>query len=308
VAENWLTRHVRANGLRSEHEIQRLLKAHIYPRWRERPFLSIRRSDVAALLDEVQDDHGARQADYVLAIVRGVANWFAARHDDYTPPVVRGMRRTDPKTRQRDRVLNDDELRAVWGAAEKSGTYGAMVRVALLTAQRRKKVASMRWADLSPHGSWTISGSPREKGTGGTLDLPAAALSIIYAQPDISTNSYVFPGRGSVHFNSFSDGKAKIDAQLPELAEWDFHDLRRTARSLMSRAGVRSDIAERVMGHVIQGVEGVYDRHDYREEKADALGSLAATIESIVCEAIDKRVTSQQAAENLRPTDPRIAP
>src|SRR4051812_40920418 len=85
IAELWLKRHVQANGLRSEGEITRLLRAHVFPAWGARDFLSIRRSEVAALLDEVQDDHGARQADYVLALVRGICNWYATRHDDYQP-------------------------------------------------------------------------------------------------------------------------------------------------------------------------------------------------------------------------------
>ena len=65
-------------------------------------------------------------------------------------------------------------------------------------------------------------------------------------------------------------------------APWTIHDLRRTARSLMSRAGVRPDIAERVMGHAITGVKSVYDRHDYIEEKADALIRLSGLIDIIV--------------------------
>ena len=65
-------------------------------------------------------------------------------------------------------------------------------------------------------------------------------------------------------------------------ADWRLHDLRRTARSLMSRAGVQSEHAERVMGHVIPGVEGIYDRHSYDTEKADALRKLQALIEDII--------------------------
>ncbi len=71
------------------------------------------------------------------------------------------------------------------------------------------------------------------------------------------------------------DAAAKVDG-------WTLHDCRRTARSLMARAGVRPDIAERVLGHAIGGVEGVYDRHSYRDEKADALARLAALIDGIV--------------------------
>jgi integrase len=96
----------------------------------------------------------------------------------------------------------------------------------------------------------------------------------------------VFAGRHEKHFNNFSNSKAAFDAKLVaignELPPWVLHDLRRTARSLMSRAGVRPDIAERVMGHAIAGVEGVYDRHSYRDEKAEALRRLAALIETIL--------------------------
>ena len=66
------------------------------------------------------------------------------------------------------------------------------------------------------------------------------------------------------------------------MKSWTIHDLRRSARSLMSCAGVLSEHAERVMGHAIGGVEGVYDRHSYFEEKAEALKRLAALIEAIV--------------------------
>jgi integrase len=285
VAAQWLKRHVHAKRLRSEHEVRRLLGAHVYPRWGKRPCLDIRRSDVAALLDEVEDDHGARQADYVLAIVRGIMNWFATRHDDYVPPIVRGMRRTNPKERARSRTLSDDELRAVWKAAEANGTFGALVRLLLLTAQRREKVVSMRRQDVAIDSTWTIPVEAREKGTPGELVLPEAALAIIRAQPQLGENAHVLAGRGNGHINGYSKAKRQLDAKLPPgMPQWQLHDLRRTARSLMSRAGVRPEIAERVMGHTLQGVEGVYDRHAYRAEKADALRRLAALIDAIVHE------------------------
>jgi integrase len=283
VAEQWLKRHVHAKKLRSEHEVRRLLRAHIYPRWGERAFLDIRRSDVAALLDEVEDDHGARQADYVLAIVRGIMNWFATRHDDYVPPIVRGMRRTNPKERARSRTLSDDEIRAVWKASEANGTFGALVRLLLLTAQRREKVVSMRRQDIAIDGTWTIPTEAREKGTPGELVLPEAALAIIRAQPQLGQNPYVLAGRGNGHINGYSKAKRQFDAKLPPgILQWQLHDLRRSARSLMSRAGVRPEVAERCLGHALQGVEGVYDRHAYRSEKADALKRLAALIDAIV--------------------------
>jgi integrase len=282
VSSQWLTRHVEAKGLRSEKEIRRLLDVHVLPRWRDREFIGIRRTDVVDLLDTVEDGHSARQADYVLNVVRSIANWYATRHDDYTPPIVRGMRRQDPRAQARARILEDEELRNIWKAAEANGTFGALLRVALLTAQRRTKVVKMRWEDISPAGEWTIPKELREKDTAGSLLLPDTALAIIRERPQLASNPHVFAGRGDGHFFGFSQAKARFDEKLEGVEPWVIHDLRRTARSLMARAGVRPDIAERVMGHVIAGVEGVYDRHSYRDEKADALRRLAGLVETIV--------------------------
>ena len=71
-------------------------------------------------------------------------------------------------------------------------------------------------------------------------------------------------------------------AALSQIPHWTLHDLRRTAKTLMVRAGVRPDISERVLGHAIVGVEGTYDRHSYADEKRDALEKLAAMIERIL--------------------------
>jgi integrase len=112
--------------------------------------------------------------------------------------------------------------------------------------------------------------------------MPKVALAILVKQPRLESNPYVFAGRGSGPYRGFSQAKTAFDGKLSDVAPWVIHDLRRTARSLMSRAGVRPDIAERVMGHAIAGVEGIYDRHSYREEKADALRRLAALVDDIV--------------------------
>jgi integrase len=280
VVANWLARHVAAKGLRSHKEIKRLLDVHVLPLWGERELISIRRSDVAALLDDVEDGHSARQADAVLTVVRSLMNWFATRRDDYTPPIVRGMRRQSPQAQARARILTDDEIRTIWTTAKTNGSFGAVVQLCLLTAQRRAKIIGMRWADIAG-SEWTIPREPREKDNAGVLVLPAVALDIINAQPKFGDSPYVFAGRADGPINGISKAKARLD-KISGVMGWRLHDLRRTGRSLMARAGVRPDICERVMGHAIVGVEGVYDRHSYRDEKADALARLAALIDSIV--------------------------
>jgi integrase len=287
VAENFIKRHVEANKLRSKPEIERCLKKYIYPAWQHRPFRGLKRADVADLLDRIEDNHGKRQADLCLAIIRKMMNWYATRNDDYLSPIVRGMQRSNAGDRRRKRILDDDEIRALWKACDAINdetSFGALMKVLLLTAQREGKVATMKWNDLVD-GEWRIPGESREKGTAGNIKLPQKALDVIEKQPRITGNPYVFSGRGG-HFNNFTHGKDALDIKLketlPDMPPWVIHDLRRTARSLMSRAGVRPDISERVLGHAIPGVEGVYDRHMYDDEKADALNRLAALVESIL--------------------------
>ncbi len=124
---------------------------------------------------------------------------------------------------------------------------------------------------------WTVpTEGAGKKGTGRELVFPEIAFDIIKAQPRFETIPYVLAGRyRGAHFSNYGNAKATFDAKLPSMPQWGLHDLRRTAKSLMARAGVRPDISEQVLGHAQTGVEGIYDRHSYREEKAHALKALA---------------------------------
>lgn len=288
VGEEFIKRWVDKGGkkqdgtpLRSKRDIERQFRTYLYPRWGSKPFHEIRRGVVTKLMDEIVDNHGPVQADRVLATLAKMFNWHRQYDEDYVSPIIPEMKRSGSHVaRARTRILSDDEIRKLWAACEGAGAFGAFVKVALLTGQRRAKVGTMRWDDLDG-AIWTIAAEPREKVNPGKLKLPKLTLAIIEAQPRIKDNPFVFAGRGKKAFNSFSDGKQDLQAKAP-IAPWVIHDLRRTARSLMARAGVRSDIAERTLGHVIPGVEGVYDRHAYLEEKGEALAALAALVERIL--------------------------
>jgi integrase len=281
VAENWLRRHVEKNKLRTADEIRRVLNRYILPYWKDRNFVELRRSDIAALLDAIEDNHGARQADVVLTTLRSIAGWVQSRDDVYTPPFAKGMRRASKKEGERAHILNDGELRRLWLAAGKIEQIGPLARLLLLTAQRRQKLLTLRWDDIDRKGVWTIRTEEREKGNPGALQLPELALDIIQAQPRFVGNPYVFASQTGGPWDVSSKLKRRLDEQSG-VKGWRLHDLRRTARSLMSRAGVQSEHAERVLGHAIGGVEGIYNRHDYDAEKADALRKLAALVERIV--------------------------
>lgn len=297
VAENWIKRYVDLHKLRSKLEIQRILDKHLYPEWADRPFLEIRRGEVNKLLDKVIDasgptkgkqrkNQGRSQADAVLAVIRAIMTWHQSRDENYTSPIVKGMRRH--KSKPRDRILSDDEIRALWTALEDFEAFGPLVKLCLLTAQRSRKIASMRCEDLKD-GVWFIPQQEREKGTARSLKLSPLASEIVQSQPRLKDNPYLFASWPFKHFNSWSQQKSALDGELkkllPDMRPWTIHDLRRTARSLMSRAGVRPDIAERVLGHAIVGVEGVYDRHHYLDEKADAMVRLAGLIKTIISPA-----------------------
>jgi integrase len=282
VVQTWLKRHVEAKGLRTGDELQRVIERHVLPVWRDRAFTDIKRSDIARLLDSVEDNSGAWVADSVLAALRSVSSWYASRNDDYTPPFVKNMRRVPASARKRSRTLTDAELRRVWKAAEANDdVYGAFVRVLLLCGQRRAKVATMKWSDIAEDGTWTIPTAPREKGNAGVLKLPPLAMAIIKAQPHVYGSPHVFTGSHNDAINGFSARHFALKARAG-VEGFSVHDLRRCCRSLLARAGVQPRVAERVLGHVVGGVEGVYDQHGYDSEKADALKRLARLITQIV--------------------------
>src|SRR5262249_18259080 len=145
VFADFMTRYVEPQRLRSTKDLRRNINNHVMPLWSGREFTSIQRGDVAALIDSVVDNSGPVQADKVLALVSKICRWYATRHHDYISPIVPGMRRSNPKDRARTRILNDDEIRVVWNAAETSGAFGGLVRMALLTGQRVGKLARMKW-------------------------------------------------------------------------------------------------------------------------------------------------------------------
>jgi integrase len=283
VAENWLKRVARPKGLRTVDEIARCLAKYVYPHFGERPFEGIRRGDVTRLLDHVEDNHGPRQADVCLTIVRSIANWHATRNEDYVTPIVRGMKRDQAGARER--ILDDDEIRALWRATESGGVFNGLVRVLLTTAQRYRKCVTMKWDDVDADGVWHVpQTSKREKGSGGDLKLPALALDVIRAQPRQASNDFVFAGATYGRpFNNPSLGKRQLDAKLGFKTPFVLHDLRRCSRSLLARAGVPDRHAEAVLGHTVgTTVEQIYNRHPFFDEKAAALQRLANLIETIV--------------------------
>jgi integrase len=281
VLADWLKRRVHKAGMRRAGEYERIVKVYVLPYWADRAFEELRRSDVAKLLDHIEDQHGAGQADAVLNVLRMAGNWLRDRSDNYAPPFSGIKSRVPLQHRRRDRVLTDEELRRIWTACDQLDAFGALVRLLLLSGQRLEKLRTLRWGDIGPDGTWTIPTEKREKGNGGILQLPRLALDIVHARPRLARNPYVFAGNDGAPRSFWHANKLTLD-KLSGVSDWRLHDCRRTARSLLSRANVRPDIAERVLGHARPAMEETYDRHAFVAEKADALRKLAALSERIV--------------------------
>jgi integrase len=257
------------------------LERLVYPKLGAKQIDDVRRLDIVHLLDDIEDTRGPAMADQTLAILRRVFNWFAIRSEEFRSPIVQGMARRNPEERVRERVLTDDELRSVWKAAETyAGPWGQFIRFLLLTACRRTEAAAMRWDELSGD----LWGLPRERvktDTDVTLPLSTTALKVLDEIPRIQNCPFVFSTSGRSPIAGFSTFKLRFDAACG-VKDWRLHDLRRTARSLLSRAGVTPDTAERCLGHKITGVRGVYDQHSYIAEMRHAFEALATQIEWIV--------------------------
>lgn len=282
--------------LRSADEYESAFNRLVKPRIGKLGIYEVRRSHVIKMLDEIEDANGPVMADRTLAYLRKAFNWYAIRDDLFSAPVVRGMGRIKPKDRARTRVLSDEEIRAIWPVLGQLGTFGAFVRMLLLTAQRHGEVARMSHKEIGGDGIWIIPAERYKTKRPNFIPLSKVAFALIEGQPRFNDCDYVFPSRAKTPYSRSGKSKAKLDkavfaalkkqakkdAKVEPIPNWTLHDLRRTAKTLMVRAGVRPDISERVLGHVIPGVEGTYDRHSYADEKRDALEKLAAMVERIL--------------------------
>jgi integrase len=247
------------------------------------PVAEIKRGQYTRVLDYIADHNGPVRSDRCLSALRTLLSWHSAR-SDFISPLPRGGRRTSISERARSRVLSDGELKAVVVTAEaeqrNGNPFGGFVLFLLHTATRRGEAAGLRRSELSDGGTvWTIPGGRYKSGKDTLLPLASTAQQIIAAQPVLG--DFVFTADGSHPLVGFDDRKKEFD-KIAGVSNYVLHDLRRTARTLMSRAGISADIAEMALGHTLIGVRKTYDRFAYLDEKAHAFEALARTIENIV--------------------------
>lgn len=262
--------YIKKNGRdnKSWDETRRILIYDALPAWGQKPISDIKRTDVAQLIDVVsaRTPSGARA---LFAQLRPMFRWCVERgHMEHNSTADLKAPST---SKARDRILTDEEIVQVWKAAEPSWfPFGPIVRLLILTGQRISEVAGMSHDEIEG-GTWIIPGARTKNGKQHQVDLHLLTLRILDKLPP--ANDLLFTTTGRTPPSGFSKAKAKLDANLPALPHWRFHDLRRTCASGMAALGILPNVIERILNHQSgsnAGLVGVYQRHHYRAERRDA--------------------------------------
>jgi integrase len=284
VVKEYVDRYQRPRN-RGWHEVRQVLERELSP-WNERPIADIRRSDILRLLDRVADRASPARANRVLAYLRRMFNWCLER-GILEASAVAAIKPPGRET-SRDRVLDADELAAIWHAADvMSWPWAPFVKLLITTAQRRDEVARMAWPDLDlERRLWTLPRELTKADRVHEVPLSRLALELIEGMPRLG-HRLVFPANrhGSANpVSGFSKMKRRLD-QLSGVSEWRLHDARRTAASGMARLGHPPHVVAAILNHSpgsTQGITAVYNRHRYGDEKRLALDAWGRELERII--------------------------
>ena len=239
---------------------------------------------VAAILAAVAQERGRTSANRARAYLSaclsfGVATGLIERN------ILIGTKRPQPE-QQRDRVLDEAELRAVWLASDPSSDYGAIIRLLLLTGQRREEVGGMRWSELDfDRARWTLPPERTKNRRPHHIPLSKQALAILAARPRIEGRSAVFGRSDGKGFSGWSKCKQRLDADVGLARPWVVHDLRRTVVTGMAEIGVAPHVIEATVNHVSGhkgGVAGIYNRATLMPERKVALQRWADHLDGIM--------------------------
>jgi integrase len=303
VVALFVERHAKAKT-KDWRETERMLVNEVVGRWQGRRLSHITRAHVHEMLDEIVDSGRPIRTNRVFAQFRKMCRWALGRGIIDRNP-CEGMTAPSPETK-RDRVLDDAEIRLVWSAFDAIGwPFGAIGKVLLLTGARRDEVAGMRWDEIDlADKKWTLPASRAKNKRTHEIPLSDAAVGIIERLPRIEGKAgFVVSTTNMTPVSGFSRAKAAIDKAVLEImrdeaeacgddprevkapAHWTIHDLRRTVATNLQKLGVRLEVTEAVLNHVSgsrAGIVGVYQRHEYAEEKRAALEAWARRLEAIV--------------------------
>lgn len=251
------------------------LRNHLVVHWAPlhgRPLRAITRAEVSERHREIANDNGPHAADRARSILSTFFTWAMSEGLAEMNPVTASRTATVPT--RRDRVLSDAEMTAVWCAC-RNDDFGRIVRLLILTGQRRNEVAGMRRSELDPSGSlWVLPAERSKNKRAHEIPLSPLAVSVLSGTVRREGRDLIF-GEGDGAFSGFSKAKAALDKRIGDAAgEWGIHDLRRTAATRMADLGILPHVVEAVLNHVSgarAGVAGIYNRAAYRDEKRAAL-------------------------------------
>ena len=291
--EQFASRHL--SKLKTGWQNKAALETWALPRWNDRDVRTISRRDVIELLDDIMDEGKETTANRVRVYLSKFFGYLVERDVIEASPVL-GIK-PPAKEKSRERVLSDDEIRWFWQACENAGQpWGHLGKVLLLTGQRLSEVAEMTDAEIAGD-IWHLSADRTKNGRAHDVPLSQATLDSLAAVERIKGPlGYVYTTNGQTSVSGFYKGRNNIAKHMKEVAEselgepveirrWTWHDLRRTAATGMARLGIPVRVTEAVLNHVSGtggGIVAVYQRHDYADEKRNALDAWARFVESIV--------------------------
>jgi integrase len=301
VARDYLDRHHRKNSRESTFlEAKRDIERNVLPKWHSRPIASISRRDVLDLIEGIIGRGAEVQANRTLARLRALFNWAIEKDRVAVSPIARMKLPTHEQAR--DRVLSDDELRWLWQGCEEIGwPFGPLVKLLVLTAQRRDEVAGMTWGEVDfERRVWTIPRHRAKNNRAHEVQLSYVAIEVLRSLPRVD-DGLIFTTTGQTAVSGFSKFKRRLDSAMLKVKRaepgsckdrkddaipgWTLHDLRRTATTGMAKMNFAPHVADKVLNHVsgtIRGVAAVYNRFAYLDERRAALDAWARRIGNIV--------------------------
>jgi integrase len=298
-ADQWLDHyeHEKERRPSSVSQAKLVVRRHLKPALRSKPLPEIGKPDIQSIIEAIPVRQKAmRRAVFAYASI--LFGWAASSgYIDRNP--LQDMNKP-PAPKARERVLTDEELAAVWrGAAELPKPFGPFYRLLILTGQRRDEVATLNWADLDrAAATWTI---PADRAKNGRAHIVPLTPQVIAELDVLAGSSLQWPRSGLVltttgrtPISGFSKAKTALDDLIGEataaaggksMADWRVHDLRRTLATGLQRLGVRFEVTEAVLNHISGskgGVAGIYQRHDWKDEKRAALTAWANHVERLL--------------------------
>jgi integrase len=280
VFEEWLKRD--QPNKRSVGVVRQQIERDVFPYWQHRQIADINRRDILDVIDAIVDRGAPISARRIQARLHRLFRWAVGRGIIETNPLADLPRPGEDK--RRDRVLKDDELIRVWNGAEQLGwPYGPAFQLLILTGARREEIGKLRWCEIVD-GAIALDGDRTKNGEPHKIPLSTAAGTVIAQLPRIAGSEFVFTFSGHVPLSGWSQAKRQLD-DLATVTNWVTHDLRRTCATGLQKLGTPLQVTEAILGHTAgsrAGVIGIYQRHDYANEKRAALEAWGAHVLALV--------------------------